>query len=139
MRESVAAAAKPACGGSLLPDAYPMDVSPLGSEEIAVSLLLDAQELLQRGWCQNVAAVSQNGRAVEPTSIHARAWSVLGALTAAYRSYPAHNGEARVAFGIARRRLTGAGGNLLAWNDDPDRTREQVLATFQAAVADFSL
>jgi hypothetical protein len=111
--------------------------TPLEAEEIAVALLLDAQELIARGWCQDVAAVSRNGRAVEPTSIHARGWSALGALTAAYRSYPAHDGEARLAFAVARRALA-RGRALDTWNDEPGRTREQVVAAFQAAVADLS-
>jgi hypothetical protein len=115
-----------------------MHATRLEPEEIAVALVLDARELIERGWCQSAPAVNQTGRAVEPTSTHARKWSALGALIAAYRSYAPYETAARSAFALARRALAHRGGDLIAWNDEPSRTRTEVLAAFQSAVEGLS-
>jgi hypothetical protein len=115
-----------------------MRATRLEPEEIAVALVLDARELIERGWCQSTPAVSETGRAVEPTSTHARKWSALGALIAAYRSYAPQETVARSAFALARRALAHGAGDLTAWNDAPGRTRKEVLAAFRGAVEDFS-
>ncbi len=105
----------------------------LDPREIAAALVLDARDLIERGWCQNSPALSGTGRAVEPTSAHARRWSALGALVAAYRSSAPHETLARSAFALARRALARRAGDLITWNDEPGRTRTEVLAAFQGA------
>jgi hypothetical protein len=104
-------------------------------------LLLDAAELVSRGWVQGVDAIDANGAAVEPWDDAAAAWSLLGALVASL--------ERRVSPGLppAVDELAGACAALVpyvdhdvlsTWNDAPERTRGEVLAALYAAADDSS-
>ena len=46
-------------------------------------LLQSCRDLVARGWCRDADGRDVHGRAVNPSSPDARAWSVAGALAAA--------------------------------------------------------
>jgi hypothetical protein len=102
-------------------------------------LLLEAAELVSRGWVQGVDAIDANGGAVEPWDESAAAWSLLGALVASLERRPAPGGLPAVG------ELAGACTALVpyvdhdvlsTWNDAPERTQGEVLAALRAAAAD---
>ena len=96
------------------------------------------QNLVRRGWCQDDDAQDGHGVRVEPWSMQARSWSVLGALVAtegvgrgAVGRIPVDElGRAIVALGQAANTHS-----LEAWNDDPRRTKPTVVAVFDRALA----
>ena len=102
----------------------------------SVEKLDSARELLEIGWCQGADARSQSGEPVRPWDAEAVAWSTLGALVAVADSNETgvlgleQLGLPALALGIA----TGAD-ELRAWNDQPTRTRADVLFVYGEARA----
>ena len=104
----------------------------------ASEILSRARSLIVEGWCQRADARDALGREVMPWSPDARAWSVLGALVGAdgvgrppLEMMPiVELGEAVVALGDA-----GSTDSLEAWNDVDHRTKAEVLALFDRALA----
>jgi hypothetical protein len=100
--------------------------------------LIRGRNLIRRGWCQDDDAHDANGDRVEPWSMRARSWSLLGALVAtegvgrgAIRAIPVDElGRAIVLLGEAANTHS-----LEAWNDDPSCTQEAVIAAFDGALA----
>jgi hypothetical protein len=101
-------------------------------------ILSRARSLIVEGWCQGADARDSGGKEVRPWSDEARAWSVLGALVggngigrAPVAGMPiVELGEAIVALGEA-----GDTHSLEAWNDVAHRTKADVIALFDGALA----
>lgn len=101
------------------------------------TILRRGRDLVHQGWCQDDDAHDANGDRVEPWSMDARSWSMLGALVAtegvgrgAIGRIPVDElGRAIVALGEAANTHS-----LEAWNDRPGRTRSAVIAAFDAAL-----
>ena len=101
------------------------------------SILIRGRDLILQGWCQDDDAHDGNGNRVEPWSMDARSWSLLGALVAtegvgrnAVGRLPVDElGRAIVLLGEAANTHT-----LEAWNDDPKRTQAAVVAVFDGAL-----
>ena len=102
----------------------------------SVEKLDSARELLEIGWCQGADARSQSGEPVRPWAADAVAWSTLGALVAVAASDEMgvmrleQLGLPALALGIA----TGSD-ELQTWNDEPTRTRADVLCVYSEARA----
>ena len=102
------------------------------------TILIRGRDLIRRGWCQDDDAHDANGDRVEPWSMQARSWSMLGALVAtegvgrgAVGRIPVDElGRAIVVLGEAANTHS-----LEAWNDDPIRTQAAVVAAFDGALA----
>lgn len=96
------------------------------------------RDLVRRGWCQDDDAHDANGDRVEPWSMRARSWSLLGSLVAiegvgreAIGRVPVDElGRAIVVLGEAANTHS-----LEAWNDDPRCTQGAVIAAFDDALA----
>jgi hypothetical protein len=96
------------------------------------------RKLIRQGWCQNDDAHDANGDRVEPWSMQARSWSVLGALVAtegvgrgAIGRIPVDElGRAIVVLGEAANTHS-----LEAWNDDARCTQRAAIAVFDGALA----
>jgi hypothetical protein len=101
------------------------------------AILLRGRALIRQGWCQDDDAHDANGDRVDPWSMEARSWSLLGALVAtegvgrnAVGRIPVDElGRAIVVLGEAANTHT-----LEAWNDDPRCTQRAVLAAFDGAL-----
>ena len=104
----------------------------------ATIILIDATELVRRGWCQGDDARDAKGRKVAPGSPSACRWSLLGAIVASAgcaerlqdRRTLADVAMASLAIGLA----TGEE-SLRDWNDARGRTVGEVVAAFEDAVA----
>jgi hypothetical protein len=102
------------------------------------AILTCGRDLIQQGWCQGDDARDGNDARVEPWSMEARSWSVLGALVAtegvgrgAIGRIPVDElGRAIVALGEAANTHS-----LEAWNDDPRCTQTAAVAAFDGALA----
>jgi hypothetical protein len=106
---------------------------PVRDPREADQLLVRAEELLARGWCQTALALDEEGRLVEPWSPSARSWSLLGALLAAWYEDPE---AGRDSFRIAYTALALAtGGRLEEWNAARWRTKRHVASAFARARA----
>ena len=96
------------------------------------------RDLIRQGWCQDDDAHDANGNRVEPWSMDARSWSLLGALVAtegvgraAVGRIPVDElGRAIVVLGEATNTHS-----LESWNDDPRCTQASVVAAFDRALA----
>ena len=100
-----------------------------------VDALSKARELVASGWTQGEAARSSDGEAVLPYSPAACAWCMLGSLQAV----GAPDAALELLFEAAVAKSLGmtAGRRakiLAAWNDDADRTKEEVQAAFDKAI-----
>ena len=102
------------------------------------AILMCGRNLVHQGWCQDDDAHDANGDRVEPWSMEARSWSLLGALVAtegvgrgAVGRIPVDElGRAIVVLGEAANTHS-----LEAWNNDPGRTQASVVAVFDRALA----
>jgi hypothetical protein len=104
------------------------------AESFARQMLADAFELVRSGWCQGMSAQDEMGRAIEPSSAFARAWSANGALERVWRRTSRDDELALEAFERANLALAAAVGDIPAhWNDAADCTKERVLDALSLA------
>jgi hypothetical protein len=102
------------------------------------AILTCGRDLIRQGWCQDDDAQDGNGDQVEPWSMEARSWSVLGALVAtegvgrgAIGRIPVDElGRAIVVLGEVANTHS-----LEAWNDDARCTQTAAIAAFDGALA----
>jgi hypothetical protein len=102
------------------------------------AILICGRNLIRQGWCQGDDAHDANGDRVEPWSMEARSWSVLGALVAtegvgrgAVGRIPVDElGRAIVVLGEAANTHS-----LEAWNDDARCTQRAAIGAFDGALA----
>lgn len=103
------------------------------------SLLRHAHQLIERGWTQHADARTADDGVVSPWDDRAASWSLLGALVAAVEDRAAALGEEAAIGDLARTCMRLADtldtDSLEHWNDDPARTREDVLAALDRAGA----
>lgn len=100
-------------------------------------LLRDAARLVAASWTQHADARASDGSAVDPWHNDAVSWSLLGALVASYERLLAL-GDATVALSalaVACLQLADVvdSDSLAEWNDQPDRTQDDVLAAIDTA------
>jgi hypothetical protein len=113
------------------------------AETTAAAMVSEARRLVAGGWCQGAHARDEAGLEVPSWSEEARSWSLLGALLASWhRQDSQDNGDivAHLTDAHALGEATEALGEVVGtaaldgWNDDPDRTRADVLAVLDSAV-----
>lgn len=87
---------------------------------------MKAIDYIKKGWIQEAEAKTKNGVLCHAISPLAVKWCAIGAITAAY-SNPIDRQRAidRLVYIIHR--------GIVTWNDDPKRTKKQVLAAFKKA------
>ena len=113
------------------------------AEHTAAAILTEARGLLVSGWSRGAQARDRAGNVVPAWSEDAHSWSVLGALLASWHrqqaesadvDFVAHAFDAR-ALGDATQAIGDVTGtvNLEGWNDDPERTLLEVIATMDRA------
>ena len=108
-------------------------------------ILLEAADLLETvGWCQGSVAVDAEGEEVDVSDDRARAYCASGALRRALLDVEGVlDGEYLAISNPVWRRLMGflprtadnTIPSLPAWNDDPERTAEEVISTMRRAAA----
>ena len=86
---------------------------------------LKPSDYIARGWNQHELALDKTGRLVSPADNRAVSWCALGAIMAVYPL----NASAELSYW---RRLTNrVGGNIVSWNNDENRTQDEVLAVMK--------
>jgi hypothetical protein len=90
-------------------------------------VLITARARCEKGWCQKAAAVDAEGNRVDTVSDEAVAWCMLGGMVECdYDTWdPARN--------LLMEFLDGQ--YISQFNDTPGRTKEEVLAIFDKAIA----
>ncbi len=107
------------------------------------TILEKARELMRRGWCKYASARTRDGLETYPSDQHAVSFCASGACErvvsdqhySSTKTFPAS-----VDYNAAMMFLCGAlrTNSIPEWNDDPDRTKAQVLVAFDRAIADLS-
>jgi hypothetical protein len=96
---------------------------------VSARMMAGGIERVLTGWCQGAVAEDEEGRAVRPWSSEARRWSLLGALLAGWDGGSVKDlGQAVTALHTSTDESP-----LEVWNDDPERTQQDVLAAFERA------
>jgi hypothetical protein len=91
-------------------------------------ILIEARELIAKGWTQGANARDLQGKIVDESDEAAVCFCVYGAISRA-ECCDGYSGSARDLFADAN------GVYLIdAWNDAPERTKPEVLAAFQKAI-----
>jgi hypothetical protein len=101
----------------------------------AVELLRRASDLIRRGWTQHAESRDAAGAEVEPWQSTATCWSLLGALVAALEEQT-DGGDLplqQLADALDALALFVDSDSLADWNDDPRRTRDDVIVVLGAA------
>ena len=101
-----------------------------GERSPGLELLELARELIERGWCQGADARDSAGADVDPWEPLATSWSLLGAIVAALEEVSGAFGElplAHLAAALYALAEIVDDDSLTEWNDDPRRTRDEVL------------
>ena len=95
-----------------------------------VGILEEARSKIERGWCQDGSARTETGKAVPIEHPDAVQWCLTGAVDSVCR-------KETLAKGVAFRLLRGVTYEdyLAAWNDENERTKEDVLKAFDDAIA----
>ena len=101
------------------------------TDQTPQAILNAAADLIERtGWTQMYIACDKDGDSCDPCSPAAVCFCLLGALDAQCSDkehwYSAHK--------LLLRRIIGPSVSL--WNDDPDRTKEEVIAALRGASND---
>ena len=105
-------------------------------ETLAEEWLAAAYELVERGWCQGVAAQNAAGEAVEPDSPFARRWSATGALARVWRESGIDDERGLGALQFANLALSAAVHHVpKLWNDMPGRRQQEVLDALAHAIS----
>lgn len=99
---------------------------------MAANALRAVRARLERGWSQGVDARDADGLAVPLGNEDAHSWSVLGAFALAATDGTPTNRIAPALRALADVTQTRS---LVEWNDNPHRTRQQVLDAFDSAIA----
>lgn len=96
-----------------------------------IEILQRAKARIERGWCKQILAKDQDGANVEAKSLEACTWCLEGALEA--EGVEAYNET--IPLNIFLRNLLGTDRSLYQWNDDPRRTKQEVLALLDRGIA----
>ena len=103
----------------------------------ALELLRMAGDLVAQGWSQHADARTAWGEPTQAWADEAAQWSLLGALVASLERLDERNEGRRLIEDLARVCVALADvidcDSLELWNDDPARTREQVVHSLDAA------
>jgi hypothetical protein len=96
---------------------------------MTADVLREARALVQRGWTQRWFAKDAIGRRCHSDNPLAACWCASGALGRA-------SGLNSVVYSKAIAALNAVVGDvgIAAWNDEPDRTQDEVLAAFSRAI-----
>lgn len=102
----------------------------------AVEVLTEARRLIaEKGWCQKAWCILPDGKRVADNeglvTTAACAFCADGAVIAASRDL--HTGDVDAVFLLDRALGEGSVG-VIAFNDEPGRTRDQVIAIFDRAI-----
>jgi len=97
-------------------------------------LLKRAQMRIAQGWTQDQMARDSADRVCDPDSKDAVCWCALGAIRAEGRTPTGGAAERRLAEVIGRESLFWTYEIVTEWNDALDRTKEEVLTTFDRAM-----
>jgi hypothetical protein len=89
---------------------------------------------VSQGWTQGASARDRNGKAVHPWSANARSWSLLGAIICGDATRQGRLPLDQLAAAVVAVGKTLNTGSLNGWNDEPNRTRADVLAAFDATL-----
>jgi hypothetical protein len=108
------------------------------AELTAAEILRRVHDLVAFGWCQGADATDEAGSPVDPWSLHACHWSLLGALAAALGAPNLHTPETPARIAELRLALIAISDlipdwSLEHWNDHPARTQAGVVATLASA------
>jgi hypothetical protein len=95
-------------------------------------ILVEARELIARGWAQKHLATDAFGRKVLPWEPAAECWCSYGAI-----AFAVGDGVG-IASACAELRSAIGHGDIVPWNDAPERTQAEVLAAFDRAIAEAS-
>jgi hypothetical protein len=87
---------------------------------------MKALDYIKKGWTQGEFARDSKGDSVPSNSTAAVSWCTAGALGMAYDVCKYMGALNKLAAVIGTRKLS-------VWNDDPNRTREEVIAAFEKA------
>ncbi len=116
-----------------------MTASRTGRADVATYAerwLAEAYQLVSSGWCQHDAAQDEAGNAIGPANRFARRWSPAGALQRLLEQSSLDAALALAVYQRAHLALVEAVDDVpAAWNDAPDRTREQAADAVLAAVS----
>ena len=104
--------------------------------------LVKAKQLVERGWVKMSFAIDDEGEPCSPMDENACGWCVSGAIQAAskYKGASYIQAEEKNLFENVRsvfmttNGIVGFGSTIMAWNDQFDRTKEEVLAAFDKAI-----
>jgi len=108
------------------------------AELSAAEILRRAHDLVAFGWCQRADATDAADHPVDPWSVHACHWSLLGALAAALGPPHAHTSESPALIAELRLALVAISDlipdwSLQRWNDHSAQTQADVVATLASA------
>jgi hypothetical protein len=92
-----------------------------------------ADLILQKGWTQEVHARDESGDSDFVTADSAVCFCALGAISAAYGSDPSDETGVDAQFHL--RKVLPAYASIPDWNDDPVRTKDEVVAKLREAAA----
>ena len=96
--------------------------------QLAERWLVEAYELVERGWCCGATAEDEVGRAVDPASDEAVRWSAAGALLAVWRRSGGDDEIGLRALQIAHLAVAAAVKDIpTSWNDALGRRRHELL------------
>jgi hypothetical protein len=101
-----------------------------GNEAMSVvEVLKRAKERIERGWCRGQFAVNAHNEPVSELSQEACRWCTSGAFYAVCNDMDERN----MARDVFRKVIDDE--NITRWNDSPGRTKREVLAAFDKAIA----
>lgn len=103
---------------------------------LVADILERAKGYVERGWCQGSSATNEQGEVVNPFHPSACCWCAQGAVNAAAFEFRLESWfESAVTSLRKELRILGVENpSIPRWNDDPFRTKQEVLDLFDRAI-----
>lgn len=102
-------------------------------------ILIRVREIINAGWCRNKWSADEHGNFVSVEDRRACQFCIRGALVKTeMESYPKSTPESIAVFDQAKKaigKMIPGGIGITPWQDNPKRTKEEVLAVIDMAIA----
>lgn len=98
------------------------------------AFLTEVRSLIQKGWCQNMAAQDQYGQMINSSDPLACAWCISGAYLHVMRCH--HPDVSAVGPAWSALKDQAPNGHVIHYNDNPNTTQADMLSLVDRAIAD---
>ena len=104
----------------------------VGGGAVVTDMIEEVAKVVERGWCQYRSALNANGEGTSAYAPEAVSWCIHGAMNKVRHEHPELGTKDWIDM-HTRLRMAAGVDSIVHWNDEPGRTKEQVLDLLKSA------